>query len=170
MTRHHYITILLAIAVIVLVCWRGCESGSSKTEHTQINTDSIAKSGYAKGYEIAKLEEIGKVKDSIQTRYVTKWREYKAIHDTVKVVQECIKTCESAINTLQDYACHNETVSAHKDTAIHLWRTAYQGDSTNFAGYRDSVNAAPSKFWKGFKWGFGVGYPAGVATGAGLRR
>ena len=166
-----YLLLIIAGAVIFFL-GRGCKSSPS-TPLVLINSDSIAQLAYSKGYEIAKLESIGKVKDSIQMHYVTKWRVYreKAIHDTLLI--ECVTNCDIAINTQSDYICHLETISAHKDTAITYWRSAYRGDSTNVKTLRlvnDSLIKDKRKFWKGFKMGLGIGVLSGGALVQGLSK
>lgn len=158
----------IAIAILLIILsFQTCQPKPLPV--ALINSDSIAKLGYNKGYEIAKLEDIGKVKDSIQTHYVTKWKVYreKAIHDTI--TRECVQNCDSALNTQSDYICHLETISAHKDTAITYWRSAYRGDSTNVnmlqSAMSDTVKYFGKRVRRGYFKGFLHGFTAGNVTG-----
>jgi len=164
--------LLILLLLIVFFLGRGCKSNPS-IPLVLINSDSIASLAYNKGYEIAKLESIGKVKDSIQTHYVTKWKVYreKAIHDTLLI--ECVTNCDSALNTQSDYICHLETINAHKDTAITYWRSAYRVDSTNVKTLQvvnDSLIKDRRKFWNGFKMGLGIGVLSGGVLVQGLSK
>jgi len=164
-----YLLLIIAGAVIFFL-GRGCKNLDPHPTPPLINSDSIAQLAYSKGYEIAKLEQIGRVKDSIQTHYVTRWKVYreKAIHDTIN--RECIANCDSALNTQSDYICHLETISAHKDTAITYWRSAYRGDSTNVNTLRSAMSDTIKHFGKrvrrGYFKGFAHGFAAGNVTGA----
>ena len=170
MRKYYLIFVLAGLIVVAFVFGRGCKPKPGLPANTRINVDSIALSGYDQGYALGALQVKLEQTDSVRTVYVTKWVKYKAEHDTIEIVKECIQNCDSALNASNEVIEGQRIISAKKDTLINTWQAAYRGDSTNFAGYRDSIAELPNKFWKGFKWGLVAGNITGSAiTGAILR-
>jgi len=163
-----YITIAI---LLLILSFQTCQPTTS-TPPPLINSDSIAKLAYYKGYEIAKLEQIGKVKEDTVKSTVIRWKVLKAkvdtIHDTI--VKQVVKTADEVISTQADYIEHLKFTNAKKDTLIGLWIDTHKADSMNkvvLINAIDSLTKSRRKFWNGFKLGFIAGnVTGGVVVGS----
>jgi len=169
---HLYAIITLLLIIIILGGFMKCENPAPLK---LINTDSLASIAYNKGYEIAKLEQIGKVKEDTVKSTVIRWKVLKAkidtIHDTI--VKEVVAICNDVINTQADYIEHLKFTNAKQDTLIGLWIDTHKADSVNkvvLINAMDSLTKSRRKFWNGFKWGFIAGNVTGGVVVGGLVR
>jgi len=134
--------LLIIAGVTIFLIGRGCKNPDPHPTPL-INTDSLANIAYNKGYEIAKLEEIGKLKEDTVKSTVIRWKVLKAkvdtIHDTI--VKQVVKIADDVINTQADYIEHLKFTNAKKDTLIDLWIDTHKADSVNKVALINAVDS-----------------------------
>ena len=148
---HKAITILLAIAVIVLVCWKGCGNPVVKESLT---TPIKAKVATYK-QDQKKLKDSIVYRDVIRTKYLVMWKEVR--HDSIIPCETKLLVCDTLI--LQDSALISSLRAVIKTDSLIIL-------SQDSIIRIDSIALRSNKkFWKGFKWGFVAGNITGALLG-----
>jgi len=159
-----YLYTVITILLLILT-FQTCQPEPSPV--TPINTDSLANIAYNKGYEIAKLEQIGKVKEDTVKSTVIRWKVLKSkvdtIHDTI--VKQVVKTADEVITTQADYIEHLKFTSAKQDTLIGLWIDTHKADSTNNKAKDKMISDTVKYFGKRVRKGYIKGFIHGFTTG-----
>ncbi len=164
------VTVILTALAVVLFMRKCGDSVSSKTERAQVNTDSIKAVGKAEEDTLNTLRDIATNSANTATVYIDRWHKAKA--DTSRPYKAVITDCDTTLNKLQQANTDlcNELNQSYEVNAIK--NKVIAGQDSNYKHLEhinDSLLNAPSKFWKGFKWGFVVGNIAG-AVGVGIVR
>lgn len=149
------IIILTALAVVFFM--RKC---GNRPEIQDSSTEPIKAKVATYKQDQKKLKDSIVYRDIVRTKYLVMWKEVR--HDSITPCETKLLVCDTVIRA--------------DSTLIVAQRKVIKTDSLIILS-QDSIIRIDSialrsnkKFWKGFKWGFGVGNVTGAAIGTSLRR
>lgn len=140
MTKYYLPFIIVLLAVIAFLLFKGCEPTPHKALPKLINTDSIKAELKKELEEAAILHSLSEQAQDSAIKYVDRW--HKAKHDTIPCEEKLpviIQVCDTAIDRLQaaNKALVNENEQQQK--VIKTQSNIIRSDSTNTETYKDSI-------------------------------